>query len=150
VKVAQGNLSLPDAQAQHLEHLRQEDGEFVSTSAIALLHGVSLRQARSMFMRDGFPAYTFRIHEIRAWYWSDIEAHHAGAPFPEREPGTLQQEIMTSKDVRQYCGFTERELWPLMARESPRVPRAAGRVAGRFYWLRSAVEAWADSAERHG
>ncbi len=150
VRVAQGHVSLADAQARALERFEAEDGEFVSRRGIALLRGMSQHQARYLMEQDGFPAWAFTLSGARVWRLSDVRAHQAGEAFPARRAGELQGSIMSTAQVRAMLGLSEREMkhslaWSL--RSPPRVgraPRPAGKVATHNYWFRISVEAWLD------
>lgn len=43
---------------------------------------------------------------MRAWYRSDVEAHHADKPFPARTPGEVNPQLMTSSEVHARLGGT--------------------------------------------
>src|SRR5579862_1470401 len=77
VAVAKRELSLADAQAEQLERLRREDGEFVGVRAVALVNGISAPRAKHLVLEDGFPGHAFTLVSKRAWHLSDVEAHHA-------------------------------------------------------------------------
>lgn len=147
LQVAKRDLSLVDAQRRHLKELKQENGEFVTLRAIALIHGITTRRASHLTHEESFPAHAFTVHSRRVWYLADIEAHHSGQPFPRRTPGELQDQIMSSKEIREMFG--ELTKWELRcATHSPnasaRIPPPAGQVNGAHYWFRIAVEAWCD------
>lgn len=149
VEVAKGNLSLADAQAKEQERVKREDGEFVGLRAIALIFGMSLSRAEYMAQSEGFPTHAFVLNKRRVWLLSDVEAHHAGKPFPLRTAAWLQWQIMTSRDIRRLCGgLTKSELEHALepSRCGSRIPRPAGHVGGILYWFRIAVEAWLDQA----
>ncbi len=145
LEVAKGDLNLAEAQAQELTRLLAEDGEFISAHAIALIFGTSLDRTRHMAEAEDFPTHAFTLNRRRVWLLSDIQAHHAGQPFPSRTTGWLQGHILTSREIRRLCGgLTEKELH--VSLQPPhcgsRVPHPAGRVAGAHYWFRLTVEAW--------
>ncbi len=150
VRVAQGDVSLADAQAEELRRLEAEDGEFVALRCIALLHGLTSMQAKRVTSREDFPAHAFTLYGKRAWRLSDVRAHHAGEPFPSREKGELQGHVMSSTEVRVLFGLDRMEMIWVVAQtqESPpqvaRVPCPAGKVASYHYWWRLSVEAWLD------
>lgn len=104
LQVAKRNLSLVDAQERELEALKQENGEFVTLRAIALMHGLSARKATHLTHQEDFPAHAFTIHTRLVWYLADIEAHHSSQPFPRRTPGELQDQILSSKEIRAMFG----------------------------------------------
>lgn len=149
VKVARRDISLADAQRLRLKALKAEGCGFVSTCAIALLHGVSTHQAKHLVKEKGFPAFAFKVYTQRVWHLRDIEAHMAGEPFPKRSQGEMQAQAMASKDVRELCGLTDEKLRDAVKRRLPIIPRPAGRVTGHHYWLRSAVEEWAAENSEH-
>lgn len=146
MSVAKHELSLADAQAQQLERLRREDGEFVGVRAVALVNGLSVAQAKRLVLDGGFPRHAFMLSDNRAWHLSDVEAHHANEPFPSRVPGGLQPQVMTSEGIRRLCGLTLGEIKRALAlaRPDPRLPGQAGKVTGIHYWFRISVEAWCE------
>jgi hypothetical protein len=149
VKVAQREISLADAQERELERLKAKDGVFVSSAAIALIHGVTSTQVEGITRSDGFPNHAFTIRmglrTSRIWHLSDVEAHHKGEPFPERVPGGLQHQIMTREEICKVCGLTVSALIYALSRGHQAAPRPAGCVIRNRYWFRISVEAWADA-----
>jgi predicted DNA-binding transcriptional regulator AlpA len=150
VKVAQRDLSLADAQGQVLETLKGEDGEFIATGAVALIHGVTFHRAKLIVRGEGFPAHAFQMRESRIWHLSDVEAHHEGQPFPEREPGGLQGQILTTPEVSDLCGLTVSALWNAVSHGHPTAPPPSGRVRRLHFWFRITVEAWAEATGNEG
>jgi hypothetical protein len=145
VRVAKRDLSLADAQERELERLKSENGEFVGCGAVALIHGVTFSGVGAVTRGDGFPNLAFVIQRGRIWHLSDVEAHHGGEPFPDRAPGGLQHQVMTTSDISRLCGLRPDAVRDAIYRGRPTVPKPAGRVMGTHYWFRVAVEAWADS-----
>jgi hypothetical protein len=145
LEVAKHDLSLADAQARHLEEIK--NGEFITLRAIALFHGITTRQASHLTHKKGFPAHAFTIHTQRVWYLADIEAHRLGRFFPRRTPGELQDQILSSKEIREMFGEpTKWEMYQAtqLSGVSSRIPPPAGQVNGIHYWFRITVEAWRD------
>lgn len=149
VKVAQGKLSLASAQANYLQQLKQENGEFIGLNAVALIYGASSSQAHHIVTRDTFPPSPFTIHESRVWYLEDVEAHHLGETLPKRETGELQDHIFTSERIRQWYNLTEGQLKYYIRHNLRRVPFPEGIVVGRYYWLRCLVEDWDKEHPEH-
>jgi hypothetical protein len=143
VSIAKGETSLVDAQAKRREELQKENGEFVTITAIALIHGVTTRQATVLTHKDTFPHVAFKLHQNRVWRLSDIEAHHTGEAFPERKASELQPEIMDSVDICRLCRVSQNELKKAMLRLRVPIPPPTGSIAGAFYWFRTEVEDWA-------
>lgn len=86
VRVAQGDVSLADAQAEELRRLEAEDGEFVAVRCIALVHGLSHTQATRATRHEGFPAHAFTLYGKRVWRLGDVRASRGGA-LPEPGEG---------------------------------------------------------------
>ena len=145
VKVAQRDLSLADAQRQELETLKSEDGKFIGPGAVALIHGITIHKLKFLTRDEGFPSHAFKMRTSRIWHLSDVEAHHDGKPFPERTPGGLQGQILTTPEICELCGLTTGALWNAVSHGHPTAPRPSGRVRRLHFWFRITVEAWADA-----
>lgn len=149
-RVAERDLSLVEAQAQHLEHLKKEGSGFVGVLFVSLLHEVTEGRGQGLTRTAGFPAFAFEMGAARqAWHLSDVEAHHKGRPFPARAPGELQDKVLIGAQVHQLCGLTSVQASEAIQKERLTIPRPAGRVSGRHYWWRREVEKWvAENPER--
>ena len=142
-KVAERDLSLVDAQAQQLNHLKKEGNGFAGVALIFLLHGVTTGCGKGITRRPGFPAYAFRIGKAQeVWCLTDIKAHHKGKPFPERTPGELQDEILDRQQMGALCELTSVQLSRAIYKARLTAPSPAGRVGGCHYWWRHDVERW--------
>jgi predicted DNA-binding transcriptional regulator AlpA len=89
-----------------------------------------------------FPPYAFKLSGTRAWRWEDVEAHHKGEPIPKRKRGEMQGEVFDANQIVRLCGLRRQDLHDALRRRA--VPRPAGRVSKKPYWLRAEVEAWLD------
>ncbi len=148
LKVARGDVSLADAQAQRLRTLVREGRGFAGLNIIALLHGLSMHRAIHMSEDPKFPAVAFKLGTCRIWHLSDIKAHRAGRRFPAREPGGLQGEVMDSVQVRALLGLSAKAMNIALGNQlrwnrSPSIPPPHGCVARRHFWWASDVEEWA-------
>lgn len=150
VKVAQRDLSLADAQRRELETLKTENGEFIGSGAVALVHGITGHRAKLLTRSEGFPTYAFKMRTSRIWHLSDVEAHHEGQPFPERTPGGLQHQILATPEICELCGLSVSAMWNAVSHGRPTAPPPSGRVRRLHYWFRISVEAWAGATGNEG
>ncbi len=143
--MAERDLSLVEAQAQQLRRLKDEGGGFAGTATISLMHGVTTGRGKGITRTDGFPAPAFELgRSMQAWLLTDVEAHHEGRPFPEREPGWLQEQVLNSTQLRELCGLTTAQLGNAIHRGKLAVaPPPAGLVTGLHFWWRRDFESWA-------
>lgn len=142
-KVAERDLSLVDAQAQQLDHLRKQGGGFAGVALISLLHGVTTGSGKGITRTPGFPVRAFKIGKAQeVWRLADIEAHHKNKPFPDRTPDELQDEILDRNQMRALCELTSVQLSRAIHKARLVAPPPAGRVGGCHYWWRSDVERW--------
>lgn len=142
-KVAERDISLVDAQAQQLGHLKKQGNGFAGVALISLLHGVTTGCGKGITRTPGFPAHAFLIGKAQeVWHLADIEAHHKGKPFPERTPGELQDQILDRKQMGGICELTSVQLSRAIHKARLVAPPPAGRVGGCHYWWRRDVERW--------
>jgi hypothetical protein len=144
-KVAEGNLSLVDAQAQHLQHLKDEGGGFAGVSIISLLYETTTGRGKGITRKPDFPPPAFELgRSQQAWLLTDIEAHRKGHPFPDRELGWLQEQVLNSTQLSKVLGLTRAQLANAIHREKLDIaPPPAGQVTGLHFWWRRDFEKWA-------
>ena len=144
--VAEHHSELADAQSQHLEELTGASGPLalIGAKGVALVLGVSVNRAAVLAGHADFPPPAAHLGRVRAWYRSDVEAHHAGKPFKRRKGGELDDKLMTSPEVQEMLGLsTNNSLHSRIHTASWHdVPQPEGRVSGALYWLRTDVETW--------
>lgn len=149
MKVARGRLSLAEAQAKELQRLKEENGEFVSSCAVALILGITIHRTKFVVNDPAFPPHVFMLRGRRIWHLRDIEAHHKGKPYPRREPGELEAQVMDSPAVGRLCGLSKSDMNHAVTRGRAIIPPANGRVGGLHFWFRAEVEAWAAGHPEH-
>lgn len=144
-KVADYELEIDEARAMQEARTREHEGKLalVGLREAAVPLGLSRGRTQELANTPDFPAHVAIISGARAWRRSDVAAYAAKRPFPRRAVGELQDRLMDAVAVREtvhlrpavFTTEVNKRLWNL-------VPKPAGRVARRWYWLRADVEEW--------
>jgi len=148
LRVARNEMSLAEAQSERLDELKAGSGALgiVGWEVIALVHGVSHGTVRFLVQAQGFPVPVLIIERnlpTRGWFINDVEAHHAGEPFPVRVFNELRPRVMLSREISEVLGEALLTVQNAAKRRPLSLPPIGGRLAGTYYWLRADVDTWA-------
>jgi predicted DNA-binding transcriptional regulator AlpA len=154
VQVARGDLSLADAQNVTLERRQRDrldwsrtEHHFVGLDWLSKRLGVTREQVKNVTRRGDFPQPVVTLERRRGWLQEDIEAYIQGEPSVERTSDALQQDYLTSGQAAAMIGRDRASL--ILGLTS--LPKPAGMVSNRFFFLRSEVEDWMrDNPEKVG
>lgn len=143
--VATYECELPAAQAAYLEELTAASGplRLVGMRGIGLLLATTATHAAELVLRSGFPVHAADIANVRAWHRDDVEAHLDGGQAKTRVAGELNERILDSSELCVRLDMRPNTLISAIHRgHTQRVPRPAGVVSHRYYWMRDEVERW--------
>jgi predicted DNA-binding transcriptional regulator AlpA len=115
--------------------------DLVSVTTIAHMIDGSRGQAIAATHRNDFPRPVAIFGGKRAWLRGDVEARLRGV-YVEREENEHRHLYMDTNEAADALGVKYQK-----AVSRPDVP-PAGRVGGKFYWLREEIEAWAGANSR--
>jgi predicted DNA-binding transcriptional regulator AlpA len=150
LRVADFEMELEEAQAENQARTQQARGalDLASRAEVAHIYGVDGATADSYTRQPGFPPPVAILAGARVWYLSDVEAHHAGRPYPARREGELQDALLDVHEVAEQLLMKEGSLRAALHENRPTVPKPAGQVSKRVYWLREDFEAWLSTPEQ--
>lgn len=145
LSVARFEVELPDAKVAYGDELREASGTFdlVGATGIALIYGTHRHDAQHLVREPGFPPHVAVLTGSRVWLRSDVEAHHAGKPFPKgRREGELQPRIVQSDEVCERLGYAPTTFIGAIHNHRVGVPQPSGSVSAKLYWVRKDFERW--------
>jgi hypothetical protein len=76
-------------------------------------------------------------------------AYREDAPFPQRQPGEMQDLIMECDEIAERLGCKPSGVRSAINWNRPTAPQPDGRVGGVHYWMRENAEKWIKEHRAH-
>jgi predicted DNA-binding transcriptional regulator AlpA len=137
IAAARGEVDIEQRAAERLRSLLDEAGPLIGIGVVARLLGTVPSVIVKYASRSTFPRSVATVEGDRVWLRSDIEAYRDGRRFPRRTENEWQDRLMDSSEIAGRLGISRDRVRSLIYEERwDRIPRPAGKVSRRYYWLR--------------